>query len=50
MDLVPLNTEVATVVPDDDVVSQLFPLSRSVEPLVDVAVETKSACSYLPDE
>ena len=42
MNLPPFHTQVTTFVADDDVMAQLFPLSRAVEPLVEVSIETKS--------
>lgn len=42
MDLMPLDTEVTTVISHDNVVSELSPLPRSVESLVQPPVVAKS--------
>lgn len=47
VDLESFNTKVATVVSNDYLVSQILPLSRLVESLVDVAIETERRGSNL---
>ena len=50
VDLKALYTKVAAVIADYDPLTDLFPLSRRVEPLVEVAIEAERACSDLPTQ
>jgi hypothetical protein len=48
VDLESFDAKVAPVVADDHLVSQVLPLSRLVESLVDVAIETECSGPDLP--
>lgn len=48
--LVTVDSEIATIVSNDDLVSQTSPLGGSVEPLVDVAIESESLFADNPLE
>lgn len=50
MDLIALYTQVTTIVSDDHIFSKTSPLSRSVELLVDVTIESESCHSNLSGE
>lgn len=43
MNLVTLNSQITTVIPVDNVVSNVSPLSRPVETLVEVSIEAESS-------
>lgn len=46
VDFIALDAQVATVVSDDDMFANEFPLSGSVKLLIDPAVEAKSGLSH----
>lgn len=50
VNFVPVDSQVATVVPDDDLVTQVPPFSRPVECLVEVTVVTESLSPNNPPE
>lgn len=50
VNLIPINTQVTTIVTGDDVVTNLSPLSRRVELLVDPTIETESRFTNLSSE
>jgi hypothetical protein len=41
VNLIPKNTKIATVVSNNDVVSYVLPLSRSIELLIDPSIKSK---------
>src|SRR5438477_8690745 len=47
MDLIARNTQVASVVPQNNDIANASPLERAIEPLVDPSVRTKSLCTNL---
>ena len=50
VDLVPIDSQIATIVTNDDMIPNLLPLARPVELLVDVAVPTKRGISNVSVE
>jgi hypothetical protein len=47
VDLIPFYTQIAAVITHDDVISKLFPLSRSVETLIQPTIEAECGHSDL---
>lgn len=50
VDIVSFDSQIATVVTYDNVVSDITPLGRSVESLIDVSIESERYISDLPVE
>lgn len=50
VDLEPRNTKVTTIISYDYMVSQLSPLMRTIERLIDVSIESESLNPDLPSE
>lgn len=50
MNIVALNPKITPIIPCDDEVSDILPLSRSVELLIDVSVESEAFSANRPKQ